>query len=297
MNSIHNLDLNLLKSLQALFAERHVGRAAQKMLVTQSAMSHALRRLRDVFNDPLLVRVGNSMELTPQAEQLKEKVDTVFSDLTDLVNFGEFVPESLNRTFRVDAHNFALDEFLAGPLQEARKIAPKLKLELNAYNKLSFDRLYTGNTDLVVASDRFADPNFRRRLLAEETLVCILDRNHPALKSWSADSLFSHPHIALRKTGTNTGYVEKFAQQNGYPINVGVATENLHQQLAFLPNSDLIGFCSELAAKQVLSDTRLVKMPLPFEIPKFRVCLLWSERNQNDPAHRWLRNLIAGPKA
>lgn len=197
MNDIHNLDLNLLKSLQALIVEQHVGRAAKRLNVTQPAMSHALRRLREQFDDPLLVRSGNQMVPTPRAVELGAKLGVIFSEIRSLAEERDFTPENLQGDFRIDTHDFVASEHLADAFRGMNRQAPGLSLHLNTFSPDSYEALDSGKVDLVVGADLQANPRFIQRVIAEDPFVCLMASGHPALDNWTLETVFHYTHTSF----------------------------------------------------------------------------------------------------
>lgn len=295
MNRIYDMDLNLLKSLQALIQEQHVGRAADRLNVTQPAMSHALRRLRGQFNDPLLVRSGNAMVLTPRAVDLGQRLDMVFAELSTLTRSKEFSPKDLNGGFRIDTHDFVASEYLAPGLRNACQQAPGLSLNLHSFTPQSYEALETGKSDLVVGAGLRASPRFMQRVVAEDPLICLLDAGHPALDIWTAETIYRYPHITLEMLDKQNDPVEVFGRTQGLPTRrVGLTTGSLHMQPSLLPGTEMIAFLPKSLADRAAQAGELVALPCAFALPGIKIRMIWSERNQKDPGHQWLRSLLIG---
>ncbi|UWQ04912.1 LysR family transcriptional regulator [Aliiroseovarius crassostreae] len=294
MNEIHAIDLNLLKSLQALIIERHVGRAAQRMNVTQPAMSHTLARLRRLFDDPLFVKQGRKMVPTARVQELAPRLNTVLSEIAALTTPVTFSPESATATIRIHAHDFIATGYLAGAIQRIRRQAPGLVFEIHSYSDRSYDMLDAGDADLIVGAGLQANPKFLQKLLLRDRLVCLLDRAHPALDSWTAETLFLYPHVRLGVMAKQDDPVHVFGRDRGMPARqIGLITDNLHLQPAFLKETDLIAFVPEMLARQAVDKGNLVLRDSPFPLPELGIRAIWNERDARSPLHSWIRTQLA----
>ena len=134
---IEKADLNLLKSLRALLSERHVGKAAKRMHVSQSAMSHTLARLRDTFNDPLFVRTATGLEPTARALGLSPKLSTILDEIGSLLAPESFEPAKVKARFRLQTHSFIIDSYLAPYFNKMHQQAPNLIFENHVITEFS----------------------------------------------------------------------------------------------------------------------------------------------------------------
>ncbi len=287
------MDLNLLRSLRALIKERHVGRAADSMCVTQPAMSHSLRKLREHFDDPLLVRTGKHMKLTPRAVELSAYLERIFSEIAEMSDLGELHPEKIKRTFSIHTHDFLIAEILAEPMQRIQEQAPDLDFAVNVCTPTSYKLLDEGKIDLVVGRENKNYASLRNSLIREDPRVCLLDVNHPALNDWSAEAVFRYPHVTLSYSDRVHDPVSTFANAHGFKRKVRITTEHLYMQKPFLEGSDLIAFLPKLFAEQASSSGKLKAMPGPFDLSTVAISMLWSEINENDPAHKWVRGALS----
>lgn len=294
MNELHSIDLNLLKSLQALLLERHVGRAAQRMHVTQPAMSHALARLRRLFDDPLFVKQGRNMEPTPRAIELAPRLQVILSEISNLTAPPEFVPEMATGAVRIHAHDFIASALLSGFVRNIRRRAPKLTFEVHGFSERSYACLDTGDTDLIVGAGLRANPKFLQKVLLRDEIVCLLDNEHPALKTWTAETLFRYPHARLGLVERQDDPIHKFGKEEGMPPrSIGLVTDNLHLQPAFIEGTNLIAFVPMMLAKQVVRTDGLTYRSSPFPIPELGIRAIWHERDSRSPLHKWLRKELA----
>lgn len=280
-NNITKIDLNLLKSLRALLEENHVGRAAEKMNVSQSAMSHTLTRLRKVFDDPLFVRTAKGLEPTDRALELDGKL-----------------------RFRIQTHDFLVAAYLSDAFRTINKLAPDIVFDIQTLDNNGYQKLDNGELDMIIGTGLQAKPKLRQKRLAEEKLVCLLDKHHPALNNWNSASVFQSPHIkssliperddpVSQYANTEVGSTKDSENRKVPRRNIGFYTETLSQQLPLISGTEFIGFLPESLAGQGEQFYGLAIKPSPFPLPDIMIRSIWHERHQNHPVHKWIRDKIS----
>jgi DNA-binding transcriptional LysR family regulator len=308
------IDLNLLVAFDALARERSVTRAAERVGVTQSAMSHALGRLRDLLGDPLLVRGSGGMTLTARAEAL------VVPLRSGLVTLGRalaeppvFEPAAVRRAFRVASPD--LFDVLAVPrvLERIRSEAPGVDLGVAPVNDRRLgEALETGEIDAAVVpevSGLRTQPaelggGLVRRTLLRDRFVCYLRADHPALGARSAKvgarslelSLAAYvqaSHAVVSPSGAGPGLVDHALEQRGLARRVALRIPHFYSALAITATSDLILTAPSALAQLVPEGSPLVVLPSPLPLPEHSLQLVWHERFSSDPGQRWLRDMLA----
>lgn len=293
INNISRVDLNLLKSLRALLEEQHVGRAAQKMNVTQSAMSHTLVRLRDTFNDPLFVRHAKGLEPTARALELSGKLRFILHEIDSLLAPKILEPSQVYARFRIQTHDFIVESYLSNAIRAIRSEAPNIIIDVKMLNKTAYEDLDNGKVDMIIGAGLKANPRFMQKRLADEALVCLLDKHNPVLNNWSVEAIFRYPHIKSSLLDEQDDPVSQYGKVMGLPERkVGIYAETLNLQLSLLPDTSLIAFLPESTAKQGNQLYGLEVKACPFDLPDVTIRGMWHERHQNDLVHKWIRNKI-----
>ena len=293
-NHISKVDLNLLKSLRALLEERHVGRAAAKMNVTQSAMSHTLTRLRTVFDDPLFIRNARGLEPTSYALELSGKLRFILDEIDTLL-----APKTLDLTaikchFRIQTHDFLIATYLAKAFRAINDEAPNIIFDVQILDNCSDQKLDHGELDMIIGAGLQANPRFLQKRLADEELVCLLDKHNPVLTSWNSNAIFRYPHIKSSLLDDKDDPVALYGKNEGLPKRqIGLYTETLNSQLALLPSSQLIAFLPKSLARQGQQFYGLEIKECPFPLPVVTIRGIWHERHQNDQVHKWIRDRIS----
>ena len=291
---LNKVDLNLLKSLQALLSERHVGRAAKRMHISQSAMSHTLARLRDTFDDPLFVRTSTGLEPTARAFGLTTNLSNILDDIGLLLAQEQFDPAKVKTRFRLHTHSFVISIYLTSFFQKIHQLAPNLIFETHSFSEYSYRQLDKGNVDLIVAAGFQAPSRFVQRRIIEEDRVCLVDKSHPAQKNWGAETFMKYPHIKNTLPGNKDDPIAKGLQQQKLPPReIGFYSDDMLSQGGILKNSDLIATLPRSLAEFSQQQYGHSILPCPIKIQSVLIKAIWHERSKNDKLHQWLRNQLA----
>jgi len=310
------IDLNLLVSFDALAREQNVTRAAERVGVTQSAMSHALRRLRELLDDPLLVRGRSGMVLTARAEALVLPLRSgLVSVDRALVRTERFDPRTARRRFRLATPE--LFDFLAVPLllETIRTEAPGVDLIVTPLGARLSDALETGELDLCVAprvddfpggSPELDGSGLVRRVLFRDDFSCFCRGDHPALgekrtrrgakpgapERLSLETYAALSHVLVSPGGEGPGLVDELLAKQGLRRRVALRIPHFFSALSIVEKSDLILTAPTSLGLLLSSRSKVVALPAPLRLPEHAIQLLWHERFSNEPGHAWLREVL-----
>jgi len=306
---LHHIDLNLLVALDALTRERSVTKAAERAGVTQSAMSHTLRRLRELFDDPLLVRGRGGMVLTPRAEALAVPLRSGLVTLArTLAEPQAFVPERATRTFRIVSPDLFDALVLPTLLQRLGEQAPSVDLAVVPMPKRLTDSLETGDVDLAIYPVLLdphpfdlgtqVDAELQSRTLFRDSFRCFLRADHPACRSrrLTLKAFTKLNHILVSPGGEGPGVVDRLLQTQGLQRRIALRVPHFASALEVVTQSDLV-LTAPASLSQWSTATTLASRPTPLRIPDHAITMLWHRRFTEDPAHRWLRELMADAAA
>jgi DNA-binding transcriptional LysR family regulator len=289
------LDVQLLLVFDALMAERHVTNAARTLGLSQSALSHALRRLRERFDDPLLVRTPKGMEPTARALELAEPVrDAIRQVESVFASQPYFEPAESKERFVVrigDTNEFLL---LPAILTELAQHAPGVSLVVRHLSPAdTIKGLEDGSVDFAVSALVAHPKSIRTKVLARDRMVCAMARSHPAAKrALTAERFLQLRHIRVAQDGGDTRFVEEQLRAQGLERTVVAVTPHLLAALHTVAKTELAISVPEKMARSFDRHGELVLHKLPFGGERFDWKLYWHSRQDARPAQRWMRELV-----
>jgi DNA-binding transcriptional LysR family regulator len=294
-------DLNLLIALDVLLHERNVTRAAEKVFVSQPAMSAALGKLRDYFGDPLLVRVGRELELTPRGVSLIEPVrEALLKIQATLGTQPSFLPATSQREFTMIISEGIVARVLPRLITSIASEAPGLRCHIELVSQNCLTKLEHGDADLCLILDHlklydaesYPDTLQSARLRPIEW-VCAVDRNHPTIgDTLSAEQFNALPHVVGRPGGHASSGQELLRRLLDIDVPVQLTVPSLVHLPLVLAGTPFVATVPASVADIFLPLGQIKTFPLPFPAPVHHEILLWHKRHASDPAHQWLRALI-----
>lgn len=289
------IDLNLLRTLDALLRESSVTRAARRLGIGQPAASHALGRLRELLGDPLLVRTGRTMVLTPRAQALQEPLARLLADAVRLLrDEPRFDPARTARTFSVICSD-VLAPLLPRLSARLGAAAPGARLEVRDRSRDDATALETGQADLALGPGPAEGAGLCTRGLGAIHFGVVARRGHPALRSGGklrARAWVEHPHVVVRTGNRSRSFVAQALRREGLERRVGLVVPTFLAALVAVAETDLLFAAPRELVEPLLPRLGLVVAAPPIAVPAVPVVAVWHERYQADPAHRFLRGLV-----
>lgn len=295
--SLAHLELKSLTGLLYLLEERHVGRAAERLYMSQPAMSRLLNRLREAFGDPLFVRTSKGMVPTAKALTLEAPLREMIDKMGALSSVEDFEPEQTERVFRLQTSHYQAQAYLPTIAERFYALAPNASLETSLVTETSLLRSDNQQLDAVLCSEYVQLPNrFSTRLLGREGWGCILSRNHPLAvdDEISLDDFLSYGHVLVTLGGSSMIYSDSALGERAKERRYSLRTPYFVSALEAVGKTDLLFSSSQLLAIRFMSQFGLAIKPLPYEFPAVRYYLAWPEEQANDPGGTWFRELCAG---
>lgn len=287
------LDFALLRVFKMLLDTRHVTRAAERLGLTQSATSHALGRLRRVFDDELFVRGPRGMLPTERALALAPQVHDMLARLEQLTATTTFDPAKLVRRFIIGGGDFTEIAVLPRLLPLLRREAPGVDLTMRSIADSDTD-LANGTLDLALGVLSSSSPALVVKKLFDEGFVTLLRKGHPALsKTLTVRRWAALDHVLITPRGSDGGIVDEVLAEHGLRRRVVVQTVTFASAPLLVENSDCVTTMPARMAALLTVGREIVVMPTPVPLPRFSVTLAFHERSRGDPAHHWLRDRIA----
>ncbi|MDU8500690.1 LysR family transcriptional regulator [Pseudomonas syringae] len=294
MNSdIRTLDLNLLKALDALLDERSVTRAADRLSLTQPAVSGMLNRLRESFDDPLFVRAQRGIVPTLRAEQLATPVKQLLADIEGMLQPQAFAPLTASMTVRLASTDYALRAVVVPFLSVLREQAPNIRVSIQPIdNQELANQLDRGDIDLALITPETTTPGLHAVPLFDEHYVCVMRADHPdaVQGKLSLDRFCALNHVLVSPSGGSfQGVTDDALEKLGRSRRVTVSVTSFLVLPEILMLSDLIAV---VPSRLAIGNAGLTLLEPPVEIPGFRKALAWHERTHRDAGHRWVRSLM-----
>ncbi|WP_263079132.1 LysR family transcriptional regulator [Endozoicomonas sp. Mp262] len=303
--NIARVDLNLLVYLDVLLREKNVTRAAEQLGITQPALSNGLRRLRKLFNDPLLVRTSDGMTPTERALELRPKICDALYTLEQAIQPNmPFSPISSHRVFRIMASDYAESTLIPKLLRQLRIQAPHITLDVLTPSDVSFYDVEQGRVDMAINRFDTLPQSFHHTILWRDGFSCVISKSNPILEEFTLSNYLTARHIWASKTGMGIGvgvnpedvqklgWVDEALSQLGYKRDISVFTRHYQVAMLLSGQNDLIATLPTKLAHQQQGNSSLVVLAPPFDIPPIELTLAWSPLLHHSPDHQWLRRVI-----
>ena len=287
------LDLNLLVALDALLLEANVSRAAMRIGLSQPAASHALQRLRDVLGDPLLVRVGARMELTPRAQALRGPLAQALDQVRGLFVTGDFDAARSERHFRLMMPDLAVELLMPPLMKKLDAAAPGVRIEVVPWRGPAiFTAEFARTIDLVISiGDAFK--GFHRQLLYTDSDALAVRRDHPmAAKLKRRDAFLEARHVAVVIRGQNADLIDTWLLGKGVRRRIALVVPGYIEALHIVARTDLVAFVPRRLIAALAKPLSLTAIVPPLDPGIDEQFMFYPTRAQMDPGSIWLRNLM-----
>jgi DNA-binding transcriptional LysR family regulator len=289
------LDLNLLVALEALLAERNVTRAASRLHISQPALSAQLARLRNIFNDQLLLPAQRGMVPTARALELQGPLRQALDEVRRVTVTGRaFDPADASLTLTIAASDYVQVAVLLDFTLRLRTEAPGIRVGIRAIDGAAVGiQMEHAEVDLALMTAETAPHNLRRCLLFEESYKIIVRRNHPRIRrALTLKALTGEDHVVVSpRGGSFSTAIDLALSAAGATRRVALSAASFLFVPEIVARSDLVAFVpSRLVHNR--SD-RLAIFEPPIKVPGFAISLLWHDRTHDHPAHAWVRSKIA----
>ena len=290
--NLRSVDLNLLVIFDALMTEKSIARASTKVGMTPSAVSHALRRLRDTFQDELIQRTPLGMVPTRRALDLHKRVGSALAEISRAVDQQlNFDPATSERTFKLRVSDYTIACLLPRICTRVRAEAPKSTLIVE-YIGDEAEREEPGELQLRICADP-QGPDYDQLRLLQNRFFAVLRRDHPAAtQEMTLDRFVSLPHLRVSSATIGPKLVDDTLAKRGMSRWIALTIPTLAGVMPILEHTDL---CTVLPAQWVKlygNLSRITTAPLPLPEIAFTIDLIWRKRDQSDAGHRWLRRVI-----
>lgn len=294
LNHLLQFNLNLLVSLKELLEECNVTNAAAKINTTQSTMSRNLAQLREIFDDPLLVRSGRSYVRTPKANHLYEQVSSLLADINSIFQGGRYDPTKEARDFIIAAPDYPSLYVLPDALAPLYSMMNNIKVRLIPWDVQAKKKLIDGDLHLALSlADKFPPYIYRQRVDINH-MVFVIRKEHPLAgkEQWTAEDFVAYPHALVTSGGNKYAFVDRELRARGLKRSIKLQTPSYITSLAMVRACDMIVVVPYHVYRHACGNGEFVARYLPFDQQPVEHSVWWHERYHFDSAHQWLRSAI-----
>src|SRR5262245_21127949 len=291
--NLNSLDLNLLSALDALLREANVSRAALRIGLSQPATSHALQRLRDIFGDPLLVRTGARMELTPRAQALRAPLAQALDQVRGLFVPDEFDAARSERQFRLMMPDLAVELLMPPLMEKVTRLAPNVRIDVVPWRGPAiFHAEFARTIDLVISiGDAFR--GFHRQLLYRDGDALAVRRRHPVgEKLKRREAFLAARHVAVIIRGQSEDLIDSWLRSKGLERHIALVVPGYIEALHVAARTDLVAFVPRRLIAALSRQLSLATVTPPLDPGIDEQFMFYPTRAQMDPGSIWLRRLM-----
>lgn len=290
--NLNSLDLNLLTALDALLREASVSRAALRIGLSQPAASHALQRLRDIFGDPLLVRTGARMELTPRAQALRAPLAQALDQVRGLFLSDEFDAARSERQFRLMMPDLAVELLMPPLMEKVTRLAPNVRIDVVPWRGPAiFHAEFARTIDLVISIGN-AFKGFHRQLLYTDSDALAVRRGHTmATKLRRRETFLAARHVGVVIRGQPEDLIDTWLRTKGIDRHIALVVPGYLEALHVVARTDLVAFVPRRLIAALSNQLGLVTVTPPLDPGIDEQFMFYPTRAQMDPGSIWLRRL------
>ncbi len=293
LTQLRQADLNLLVVFAVFAEERNVSRAAERLLLSQPAVSRALQRLRDTFHDDLFVRTINGYELTPQGVRLLQELEVMLPKLDRLLSGPNFDPSEEQATFRIAATDSASSILAPIICRDILPRASKTRFEFVQWHKGLFDELTHGSVDLVFSASLVeVPPSLQSQTIYDEEFVCVVDANSPYKKALTITQYMKAEHVVVSIQNGIQVAPDKYLAAQGYKRQIALQVPYHEAAARCVAGTPLVATVPRRFVEGMVQTADIKVLKAPAEVGGFRYVMTWHPRLNTDAAHAWLRNTM-----
>ncbi len=307
MSAVHTVEalratnLNALVALLALVETRSVSEAARRAGISQSAMSHALKGLREQLDDPILVRGAGGLVLTARAEALAPLLASALGELAQALEApAAWSPATAQRRFSIGTGDYAALLVLPPLLEQLGREAPGIALDVHSTDgHTTLASIEERRIDLAIVRLGASGSALPSRKLIGESFACLVRRGHPGVgKKLTLARFVALPHLLISPSGAGPGIVDQALAERGLSRTIALRVPSFLLAPLVVERSDLVVTAPRRIAERFAATHALELHPTPLPIPSFELHLVWHPRLDADPAHAWLRaQVLAAARA
>ena len=297
--NLSNIDLNLLTIFEAILKERNLTRAGKRVGLSQPATSNALGRLRTIFNDPLFIRTSQGMQPTPLSEELTAPINKIMNSIRETLNTTiSFNSQESTQTYHIIMSDYAELVILPHLVKWLYRNAPGITIDVMSIPRNKIQKsLENGEVDLAIGAmnntGQYLGTGVYQKSLFQECHVCLFRKGHPLLdQKFTLEDYVSQKHALVSPYREGLGVIDSVLGHVGLRRKIHLRIPHFVVVPEIIANTDLVISMGERLAKYYTTVADLAYMPIPFDVPVYHLNQYWHERSKEDPASRWLREIL-----
>lgn len=289
-----NQELTLLYVFDAIMTEGSITRAADRLSMTQPAVSNSVARMRDLWKDPVFVKRGRNIEPTSYALSLWDQIRSPMHELSNAVTASSFDPALSRRKFRIAVPDLTLEVIWPELVARLEKTAPGIDLHAIPFSmEGNASKLREAQVDIAISLFAEPDASLRSLWLLESGHALSMRKGHPLANTpLSLEAFVAARHLLISLSGETHSYVDAALSRRGLSRRVAASVNHFHAIPAVLRRSDLIAVVPEISARDPAFSNDIIFRDLPIELDPINLYLLWHTRHDRDPGLIWMRKLL-----
>ncbi|MGF1703893.1 LysR family transcriptional regulator [Photobacterium makurazakiensis] len=291
---MNQVNLNLMRTLQVLLEECHVSRAAERLFVTQSAVSRQLNQLRVLFADPLLIRDGNRLLPTPKALQLQSRVEAILAGCDALFSSDDFVPNLWQGPMVLASSDYVAQYILPDIVEHVQQKAPNLNLHYQLWSPEKLSQLPDLDVQLVSTMLPAIPDGLCGASIGADFPVCVMRDTHPLAQQSdiTVEQFVQYAHMRVSAGGDKDSFIDKELKALGLSRHVQFSVPFFSSAFQTMCRTDMLMVTPKHIAVNMQRSLPITFKALPVPMPEHRYWLVWHPKYDADPAHRWFRDQV-----
>lgn len=292
LQALNRFDLNSLVTLKVLLDERHVTRAGEKLNLTQSAVSRTLAKLRQGFDDPLLVKAGNHLALSAKADRLYMPLTQVLEQVNGLLLPEVFDPLTAKGSIRIATNDYGTHALLPRLIPLLNDAAPGIQVTALDWRSNVLDELEENQVDLIIGGVTAPAQNIYQRIVASDGFQGLVRKGHPLASGMTLEQYIEQNHVMISPKGVGRSEVDEILKKMGLERNVAVRMPHFFAALEIIANTDFMILLPEHFVRRYVDSDKFSIIAPPFKIPMFDISMFWHARMHHEPLHTWFRKFV-----
>lgn len=292
VSELRNFDLNSLVVLKVLLETQHVTETADRLNLTQSAVSRTLGKLRRSLNDPLLVKSGRGLTISKTAESMLPRLNDILEGISEILVSRDFEPEQFDGEIRLATTDYGTYNLLPKLAPLLAESAPGMRLTTMDWRSDALTELEDNSVDLMIGSAPDLASNIHQRVVAQDSFRCVVRKGVVSPRSITIDEYASIHHIAISSLGRERTQIDRMLAQMGIKRRVAVTVPHYFAALEIVATTSYMILLPSRFISRYVDQQKFDVFEPPFETPVIEISMFWNSRTHYEPANKWFREFV-----